>query len=128
MRRMSLLEAASRARHDLGKYISFQARWMEPGAPVDTLREALRDDLLRTRKGPDGVFTAAALWRTLREPLLPLGIERVDALMELLTVRAATLDSLDEAALLDTARLARDVAVELRAVHARALSSQGTGA
>lgn len=120
---MSLLEAASHARHDLGKYISFQARWIEPGAPVDTLRDALREDLLRTRKGPDGVLTAAALWRTLREPLLPLGIDRLDALMELLTLRAATLDTLDEASLLDTARLARDVADELRALHARVRTS-----
>ncbi|MDP2306756.1 MAG: hypothetical protein Q8P18_12095 [Pseudomonadota bacterium] len=124
---MSLLEAASQARHDLGKYISFQARWIEPGAPIDTLRDALREDLLRTRKGPDGVFTAAALWRALREPLIPLGIDRVDALMEVLTVRAAALDTLDEASLLDTARLAREVADELRAVHARARSGKGEG-
>ena len=124
MRRMSVLEAAARARHDLGKYISFQARWVEPGAPVEALRDALREDLLRTRKGPDGVVTAAALWRELREPLQGLEIGRVDALVELLTVRAATLDTLDEAALLDTARLAREVADELRAVHARARAAR----
>lgn len=125
MRGMSVLEAAARARHDLGKYISFQARWLEPGAPVDALRDALREDLLRTRKGPDGVVTAAALWRELREPLVGFGIDRIDALMEVLTVRAATLAALDEAALLDTARLAREVADELRATHARA---KGAGA
>ncbi len=116
---MSLLEAAARARHDLGKYVAFQARWLEPGATAEALRDALREDLLRTRKGPDGVVDAATLWRELRAPLAPAGVERVDALMATLAVRAATLDTLDAAALEDTARLAREVADELKALHAR---------
>ncbi|MDP2311461.1 MAG: hypothetical protein Q8P41_01035 [Pseudomonadota bacterium] len=116
----TVAEAAARARHDLGKYIAFQARWVEPGAPVEALRDALREDLLRTRRGPDGVVDAATLWRGLREPLLSLGIAGIDARMETLAARAAALDTLDEATLLDTARLAREVADELRAAHARA--------
>jgi hypothetical protein len=119
MAEMSLLEAAARARHDLGKYICFQARWLEPGTPVDTLRDALRDDLLRTRRGPDGTQDAVAVWAELREALAPAGVERVDALMATLADRAARLDTLDAAALAETVELARDVADELRAIHIR---------
>lgn len=116
---MSLLEAAARARHDLGKYIAFQARWLEPDAPADALREALREDLLRTRKGPDGVVDAATLWQSLRAPLVGAGIDRIDALMATIATRAATLDALDGPTLVDTAALAREVADELKALHAR---------
>jgi hypothetical protein len=116
---MELLEAAARARHDLGKYVAFQARWLEPDAPVEALREALREDLLRTRKGPDAVVDAAALWRELRVPLLAAGVERVDGLMDELAGRARRLDSLDRDELVATARLARSVADELKALHAR---------
>lgn len=116
---MELLEAAARARHDLGKYVAFQARWLEPDAPADALREALREDLLRTRKGPDGVVDAATLWRDLRGPLLPAGVERIDGLMAELADRAGRLDALGADELLATARLARSVADELKALHAR---------
>ncbi len=116
---MSLLEAAARARHDLGKYIAFQARWLGPGAAVAELREALREDLLRTHKGPDGATDAATLWRELRVPLQGAGIDAIDALMETIAARSAVIDTLDADALEDTARLARAVADELKALHAR---------
>ncbi len=126
MDRMSAIEAAAKAKHDLGKYIAFQARWIEPGAPVHDLREALRDDLVRTRRGPDGVVGAAALWAGLRGPLVALGIDAIDAQMGVLAARADALESLDEAALLDTARIAREVADALRVLHARA-RAEATG-
>jgi hypothetical protein len=116
---MSLLDAAARARHDLGKYVSFQARWLGADAPAEALRDALKDDLLRTRKGPDGVVDAASLWRELRVPLEGAGIERIDSLMAAIADRSARLDALDPADLADTARLAQEVASELRALHAR---------
>lgn len=116
---MSVLDAAARARHDLGKYVAFQARWLGPDASADALRDALREDLLRTRKGPTGVLDARALWRELREPLASAGVERIDALMAELAGRAERLDALDGAALADTARLAVEVAEELRALHNR---------
>lgn len=119
LRAMSLQDAAARARHDLGKYVAFQARWLEPDAPAESLREALREDLLRTRKGPDGVVDAQTLWRDLRGPLVPAGVEAIDTLMATLADRAARLDTLDPAALADTARLARAVADELKALHLR---------
>lgn len=116
---MSLLEAAARARHDLGKYVAFQARGLDADAPVEELRAALREDLIRTRKGPAGVESAAELWRALREPLLPAGVEAIDALVVDLDARAARLDTLDGAALVETAALARRLADALRDLHAR---------
>jgi hypothetical protein len=116
---MSLLEAAARARHDLGKYVSFQARWLGPDSPPETLREALRADLLETRKGPDGAQDASTLWRTLRVPLVPAGVAHLDELVARLADRAAQLDTLDAAALAETAALARAVADELKALHMR---------
>ena len=120
--RMSIAEAAARARHDLGKYICFSARWLPDGAPVEELREALRDDLLRTRKGPTGVTGAVALWAELRTPLIPAGIEAIDARMGRVAALAASLDTLDAPALAEAAALARAVADELRDLHARTRS------
>jgi hypothetical protein len=68
-----------------------------------------------------------ALWASLRGPLEPLGVEAIDAKMAVLAARADALDTLDEAALLDTARIARDVADALRALHARARSETAGG-
>jgi hypothetical protein len=50
---------AERLRHDVARYVALQARWLGPDAPVDALRAALREDLLATRRGPDGVATIA---------------------------------------------------------------------
>lgn len=58
-----------RLKHDLGKYISFQARWLEADAGSDARRQALRDDLLRTRRGPAGEASAAAVWRSFQARL-----------------------------------------------------------
>ncbi len=60
----------SRLRHDLGKYVHLQVRWLGPGASPEALREALAADLLETRRGPAGVVDAVALWHALRPPLI----------------------------------------------------------
>lgn len=111
---MSLHEAAERARHDLGKYVCLQTRWLEEGAPDAELREALAADLLRTRRGPEGEETAAQLWARLRVPLAGAEIDEIDALMAALAARAARLDALDSADLRETAALSRRVAEALR--------------
>ena len=59
-------EHARRLRHDLGKYVSLQVRWVGEGASPDDLREALMADLLATRRGPDGATDALTLWAELR--------------------------------------------------------------
>lgn len=60
------LEAAERAKHDLGKYIAFQVRWMPPDAGVEEWREGLVSDLLHTRRGPAGSEGAVSIWKRLR--------------------------------------------------------------
>jgi len=58
----ALLEYVSRLKHDLGKYVRFQSRWLPEDADLQTRREALAADLLHTRRGPDGSVDAIAVW------------------------------------------------------------------
>ena len=53
---------ATRLKHDLGKYISLQARWLPVHADAQALRDALVSDLLHTRRGPAGSEPAAEVW------------------------------------------------------------------
>jgi hypothetical protein len=116
---MSLLDAAARARHDLGKYIAFQVRWLAPDASADDLRAALRADLLETHRGPDGVADAVTVWRRLRGELEPAGIEAIDARMDEIAALASRLDELDAAGLRRAADLALAVGDELKALYLR---------
>ncbi|MBX2803062.1 MAG: hypothetical protein KTR31_35600 [Myxococcales bacterium] len=59
----------ARLRHDLGKYVSLQVRWIGADPEPADLREAVSQDLLATRRGPQGVTDAATLWAELRGPL-----------------------------------------------------------
>jgi hypothetical protein len=113
---MSLEDAAARARHDLGKYVCFSARWLDAGVATEELRTALVDDLRRTRRGPTGEVGAAELWAELRPPLLGHTAE-IDALFAELTPLAAGLDTLDRADLDRAAALARAVADALKQLH-----------
>ena len=65
----SLLEAAERAKHDLGKYIAFQARWLPESAGRQDWQDGLVSDLLQTRRGPAGTVDAVTLWKRLRPGL-----------------------------------------------------------
>lgn len=116
---MSLADAAARARHDLGKYIAFQTRFVGTDGPLPELRDALRADLLHTRSGGGEDADAATVWRALRTALAPAGIEGIDARMSKLEALAARLDLLGEAELRLAARLALEVSEELRALHRR---------
>ena len=76
------LEAARIAKHDLGKYVTFQTRWLGADASEEERLDALRADLLETRRGPDGTVDALAVWAEFRpilhgEQALP-GAGRID--------------------------------------------------
>ena len=58
-----------RLKHDLGKYIAFQVRYLPPGASASERREALAADLLGTRRGPEGVRDAPSVWAEFRATL-----------------------------------------------------------
>ncbi len=84
----SLAEAAARARHDLGKYVALELRWLPPNADSDALRAALRADVGATRRDADRVESAPVLWDRLRPALAALGddpdLTAVDAAVALL--------------------------------------------
>lgn len=60
--RTSLAEHAARLKHDLGKYVALQQRWLDSQASNDEIWKALQADLLSTRRGPDGHQDAVAVW------------------------------------------------------------------
>lgn len=60
----------ARVKHDLGKYVAFQLRWLPEGASLDDRRQALVADLAATRRGPEGTLDAATLWESLRPALV----------------------------------------------------------
>ncbi len=62
-------EHAARAKHDLGKYVAFQARWLGDDASADQLLEALRQDVRATRRSDAETLAAPELWARLRAPL-----------------------------------------------------------
>ena len=68
-----LSEQVARLKHDLGKYIAFQSRWLAEESDVAELRAALIADLCETHRGPDGSRSAVEIWdaqRTALEPIL----------------------------------------------------------
>jgi hypothetical protein len=74
----ALGEVVGRLKHDLGKYVAFQVRWVAPDAEFSERRDALEADLLSTRRGPDGAVDAPTVWRQIRpvlvgEVALPIG-------------------------------------------------------
>ena len=120
-----LLAWATEAKHDLGKYIAFQSRWLPPTATNQDWHQALRSDLLETRKGPKGTESAVEIWETLRVNFVSLvgdtdlqavhvAMDRIQS--ELLGLKAGTLP--DEA-LQALAQDARSVASHLSALHKR---------
>lgn len=112
MENESLRERVAALKHDLGKYVAWRSANLEEQAwtgPVDDgLLDALRGDLLETRKRGDEVEAAWDVWARLTADLpRPLGID------ELVAVEAAV-DTLREA---EPALRARDAVAlaEMRA-------------
>jgi hypothetical protein len=115
---VSLSDATARAKHDLGKYVAFQLRWLGPDCTDVDLLEALRADVLQTRRGPNGVETAMSIWSRLRPDLLQADIAEVDGAVSVLTEHARGLEegtlSRDEMEVCQQA--ARDIARTLAAL------------
>lgn len=70
-----LVECLGAIRHDLGKYMAFELRFVGLDAPSEALRRALNTDLLatmrrRTEDGGEIVESAWVLWRRLRPEAL----------------------------------------------------------
>jgi hypothetical protein len=65
-----LSEHLAALRHDLGKYVCFQQRWLSPNPSTDELRDALDADLRRTRSRGDHREGAVELWARLRPELV----------------------------------------------------------
>lgn len=92
-------EAAQQVRHDLGKYVHLEARWLGEDASAADFREALRVDLLRTRRSPSGEVDCQALWATLRPLVAAFDTAEVDNLVVSVASRMHSLDLLSLVAL-----------------------------
>jgi hypothetical protein len=55
-------EAVARIRHDLGKYVALQQRWLPADPSLGLLREALVADLLQTHRSTAGASDVEAIW------------------------------------------------------------------
>lgn len=81
----SPLELTARAKHDLGKYIAFESRWLPDDCSDNELLMALQSDILRTASSPSGVKSAFDIWRGLYSKLISaLGSESVESVQELM--------------------------------------------
>ncbi len=65
-----LVEQLADLRHDLGKYITFEVRFLGPSPSESALRAALRADLLQTRRWGAHTETAEQVWARMRPALL----------------------------------------------------------
>ena len=117
---MSALEAARAVRHDLGKYVFLEARWLGQAPAQEELRSALLADLRRTRRGPEGDESCVALWARLRPEVAALGVEDIDALVAQLGLAMPDLESLDFPALREIAGVAEALSLACRNLTERA--------
>ena len=117
---MSAQEAARAVRHDLGKYVFLEARWLGEDATAADLRSALAADLGHTRRGPAGDESCVQLWARLRPSVAGLGVAEIDALVGRLGVALERLDSLDLAGLQSAAVAARELSEACRHLTDRA--------
>ena len=88
-------EAADRVRHDLGKYVHLEARWLGEDSTESEYREALRTDLLRTRRGPNGDEDFRTLWSRLRPSVESFDTREVDEVVAALALDVPRLGELD---------------------------------
>jgi hypothetical protein len=115
------IRAADALRHDLGKAIRFSAPEVIESSD-ETLRERLRDDVLRTRRGASSTHSAAEVfveWRRHEEGRLPAGrpleiVRTLSSLIEEIRRLAGDLDHLDRPGLVRLDGLTLRVADECR--------------
>jgi hypothetical protein len=114
------MEAALSVRHDLGKYVCFEARWLDETASAAELRAALQADLGHTRRGPAGDEDCTAVWARLRPDVAGLGVEDIDALVAELGRALPRLPEMDLDGLRQVAGVARSLSELCRHLAARA--------
>ncbi len=114
-----LIEDLSDLRHDLGKYITFEVRFLGAEPETEALRAALRADILRTHQRGEEHSAAWQVWERLRPVML-----EGDADFRRIEECLATLRSLDlagpRAELEQAAALAGAVAEATRSLFRRA--------
>ena len=70
-RQLTEIEASLRSiRHDLGKYICFEQRFIVSDDDVEELRRALRSDLQKTRRSGDSSEDCYEVWSRIRPDIL----------------------------------------------------------
>ena len=88
----ALVEQLVDIRHDLGKYITFEVRFLGADPQDEELREALKSDLYSTLRRGEHVLSAWDVWEKLRPDVLE-GDPDVVAIDEaLLMLRGVDLD------------------------------------
>ena len=114
-----LVEDLGDLRHDLGKYVSFEARFVGAEGPEGELRAALEKDLHRTREARGRVESAWELWARLKPEGLDQEpeVQRIQAALDAL----ALLDLDGGRAVLEAALAhATEIGEACRALHRRA--------
>ena len=120
-----LCDLTAQLKHDLGKYVAFQSRWLDPASDIDELRAALIADLVETHRGPNGTRSSVEIWREQRatlEPVLVAVLGAQDAVwLEVVAGMARVERLVSELSSADLGRLiqARDVALSLSDAIAR---------
>lgn len=107
-------EALAIARHDLGKYIAMNQRWLPDDPSTEMLREALRTDLLKTRSAPSGDEDALGLWQRLRPSLAGYDLSALDTHMAAIAKGVPDLEHLDHQGLLQLSAAAKGVGEAFR--------------
>jgi hypothetical protein len=114
-----LQEALAAARHDLGKYVAMNVRWLPEDASAEDLRSALVADLCRTKESEGKVESAVELWQRLRRDLVGLELGEVDRLVGVIEEAIPQLGKMDRGELERVAEAAKGVGGALRRVAAR---------
>ncbi|MFT4979977.1 MAG: hypothetical protein ACI8S6_005889 [Myxococcota bacterium] len=104
-----LCEDLADLRHDLGKYITFEVRFVGLDAPTEELRAAVQADVLQTDKRGGKAEPAWSVWARLRPPLPDddADIATIDAAIK--NMSSLSLASADRDGLLAAAALAVSV-------------------
>ena len=122
-----LVEQLDAVRHDLGKYMAFETRFVGLDAPVSDLRRALAADLRATRRqrrgdGSEAVEAAWEVWRRLRPESLDGDPDIAVIDQGIADLAAADLDG-DEDTVRRMAELALRVSEATRRLSSRARSA-----
>ncbi len=67
-----MLQLLAALKHDLGKYVAFQLRCLPDDASLNELEEALRADVLQTRRSAQQTENALDVWQRLRAQIVAL--------------------------------------------------------